>query len=746
MLEKFTQNNKAENIRRWITQVDLSSADILQTEREIYAALSKANRKKQSWASAHVAPLAEPVDMLALVGDLFNDAAEEINYQINRTNNLYSWLSATNNTLKAELDTVERLVTQATDDTQHISIVIGDENRNFYWVSDSFNNTTFVDKKNTTGLIDTDYGMAILSPIASQAVTDFSATIDRQTTKGIPGANLYVVNPGKREGNLDPQPILESNETRNFSAMFDQDPSSWFELERNFIPRNQKVKMTTNRSYVYTESGQEQDIQSLTKNYDWTANIVWPDGVQDSGEGNKGVPLVEWRDLENESPILGAALATPVDADLNTDAVLTIDVNFTVPISLSNIKLLPFVREDSLPIRIKTIEAKANLDTILIARDTELGTNRSTNLVQREIARRTGAQQVGSLITVPTDREITSIRVTLTSSPKKATNGLAHIFRDVLTEYRTERNHLLWRTADQWKDWARRAFNESVPKITSYSATPGIVGTLVSGSNIAYTALRVARAVNDRNIEKTKNDILKDQKRNLSEAKEFMGNNATLSSNGDKIFGTDNPAKVNGDGTGAGTIQDFVNSGLIKPGFSTTLQAGLSKLGSVGSWLNKAIPVVGNILALNDLVGGFFAVDKSTNVLEDRLGYDVFKGHRAAIAIRSLEFLKSVYTTESIIQSTKREFPGLVSKVGVFVDEMIPEQWGPGDWISYYLSTDGSNWTVVPKLTDTSLERSLTLSSPTKTIYFKAVIKGNSYDPYHTPQLKHYSIQGLPAG
>ena len=60
MLEKFLQNNKAENIRRWINSVNLDSADILNTEKEIYSALKKANRR-QSWQATPVAPLAEPV-------------------------------------------------------------------------------------------------------------------------------------------------------------------------------------------------------------------------------------------------------------------------------------------------------------------------------------------------------------------------------------------------------------------------------------------------------------------------------------------------------------------------------------------------------------------------------------------------------------------------------------------------------------------------------------------------------------
>ena len=156
--------------------------------------------------------------------------------------------------------------------------------------------------------------------------------------------------------------------------------------------------------------------------------------------------------------------------------------------------------------------------------------------------------------------------------------------------------------------------------------------------------------------------------------------------------------------------------------------------------------MLGAVLALDNLVGGFFAVDKSANVLEARIGYDIFKGHRAAVGIRDITLLKVVYTNESIIQSTKREFSGPVSKIGLFVDEYIPEHWGAGNWITYFISTDGTEWKAIPKLTDSTLEKSLVLTNPTKFVYFKAVIKGNSADPFHSPQLKHYALQGLPVG
>ena len=691
MLEKFLQNNKAENIRRWINSVNLDSADILNTEKEIYSALKKANRR-QSWQATPVAPLAEPVDMTALVGDLFNGANQEIGYHIGRVDDFYTWLADTNNVLKAELESVEKLVTQATDDIQDISIVIGDENKNFYWVSDSFNNTTFVDSNASTSLVDTDYGAALLGAVELRTISSLTANINREITNGIPGANLYIVNPGTRGNNAEPQPILEATDSRNFGSILDSDPSSWFEIERNFIPPRQKIKMQFGRAFTYTESGEEKDVREITKNYDWTANVQWPDGYQDSGPDGKGLPLAEWRNLDTENPMLGSSASNNL---LNTDAVLGIDLSLRNPTSLSYIRILPFTREDSSPITIKNLEVYSGENAITVARDIELGSNRSTTKLQREILRRTGPQTTGSLLAIPTDRDITDIKIVLTSPPAKVKNGFAHIFKDVLTEYRTERNHLLWRTADQWKDWSRRGYNENVPQFTTSSSRPGLVGTLLDAANVAYSLGRTIKA----------NDASKPLPTPSTAAKQ--GVNAVIGDKAIKLTGS---------------------------------------LGSAGAWLGKTVPVLGAVLALDNLVGGFFAVDKSANVLEARIGYDIFKGHRAAVGIRDITLLKVVYTNESIIQSTKREFSGPVSKIGLFVDEYIPEHWGAGNWITYFISTDGTEWKAIPKLTDSTLEKSLVLTNPTKFVYFKAVIKGNSADPFHSPQLKHYALQGLPVG
>ncbi len=667
MLDKFIKSNKAEKVRKSLDLVDFSSADILETERDIFAALVRSQRPN-NWTATPVAPLAEPVDLTALVGDLLNESRDEIKYHVGRVDNIYLLLSDLNNTLKSEVESVERQVTQASDDIQDISLVIGDENISYFWISDSFNNNSFVDPDRTTCLVDTDYGMTTLSPINFEVISTFSAQIDQNETLGVPGANLVILNEGKHGlQDQEPLPILESTETRNFGAIFDSDPNTWFEIERNFIPQKQKL-MRQGRAFVSSEAGIETDVKEATKDLDWKVIVEWPNGLLDGGADGKGKEIAEFRNLDLENPL----------NQQNPNVHLVFDIVLDSPSQISSLRLLPFQRETG-TINVDSIRVLVGDVWVDVVRDVQLGSNRSTTRLQREILRRTGVQTTGSIYAIPTDREISRIRVSLSAQPQAPKYGFGHLFQDVQTEYRTERNHGLWRTVNKWREWGRIPINKEVPRLKSSNDRPKLVGTLINSAGAIGVLGRVYK-------------------------------NLTA------------PAALGG-------------AGLNLTG----------SLGAVGAWLGKAVPIVGAILALDQLVGGLFSVKKSEKVRNVKQGYDVFKGYRAAIALRDLTILKTQYVAESVIQSVKREFAAPVSKVGLFVDEYVPESWGPGDWITYYVSVDGTNWVPMPKLTDTTLEKSLVLDTPTSTLFFKAILKGNPDDIYHSPALRHYSLQGLPA-
>jgi hypothetical protein len=737
MLEKFNQDNKAELIRNAIRGIDFDSADITEKERQIYKAILNFNKKPASFPP--ISPLAEPFNLNELVGDHFNIAIKELGYNLKRIDNIYLLLNESNNSIQAELESVEKSLQKTTDAVQDIGIAVGDETKEYYWISDTFNDSSFVDLNKSDCLVDTDYGMVTLAPQRIDVVNNYFVTVNHEESAGIPGCNLLVLNLPSKNPTQEPNPTYEKNDTRNLLNILDNDPTTWFEVERNFIPPVQKLSKQ-GRAFVYSEaSATTQDVLEATNNLDWKIIVDWGDGNIDAGQDSKGVPLAEFLDIEKTTAnvlpkgLAGAAgsLFGAVKTPRSLKAKLSLQLELLAPTVLSSLKLLPLVRMQE-SINVDSIQVLPDgEDWITIAADFELGSNKATNKLQREILRRTGFQSTGSIIANPTDLPITKIKILLSSDPVLTKYGLAHPFKEIQQKIRTERNHLLYRTVDKRIKWERIAISENPPQYQVKNSQPKLMGALVDLAKIANFANNLYQSLPDVPV---KNSAQAPQGGGLTPG--YGGGSGVGSGGGG--FG----------GIGGGSVSQPGAGPLAAAGQITSLAPMLVKaggtLGQVGTFLGTAAPYVGAFLALNSLVGGFFHVNKSIEIISTTVGYDIFKGYRAAVGLRGIDLLKSSYADSSTIQTVKRQFPGPVSKVGLFVDEYIPAAWGPGDWISYSISEDGSTWIAIPKLTDTTLERSYAPSKPITELYFRATMKGNPADPYHTPTLNHFALMGVP--
>jgi len=702
MLEKFLQDNKVDAILKAIQNIDFSNADkvdailkaiqnidfsnadISAKEQDLYRAILQT--RKQTVKYPPIAELAEPFNLNELVGDHFNITINELANSLRRVDNIYNWINESNNSLKAELEGVEKILQKATDAVQEISLVSGDENKEFYWVSDTFNDSSFIDMAASTCLIDTDYGMATLGPQKIDVINNYSVAIDHEQTNGIPGCNLLILGTGANiTVNQEPQPKYETADTKNLTAIVDQDPSSWFEIERNFIPPKQKLSRQ-GRAFVTSESTTDLlNVKEITNNFDWKIIVDWGDGNVNAGRDGKGMEIAEFLDVENAS----------VDSKVK----LVLDINLNSPTVLSSVKLLPLTRLNEL-INIDSIKAlPEGEEWITVVSDLELGSNKATNKLQKEILRRTGFQSVGSVIAIPTDLPITKLKITLSSNPVLAKYGLAHPFKEIYEKIRTERNYVVFNTVKTRYKWERIAISDNPPTYQVKNNQPKLFGALVDIANLANIT----------------NSIVSPYKQSQQPAK--------------KVLGALNTAQQ------AGTLA----TGLAQVGGSVGAAAG-----SAASFLGAAMPYVGAFLALNNLVGGLFHVNKSIEIVDTKTGYDIFKGYRAGIGLRGIDFLRTEYAATSTVQSVKRKFQGLVDRIGLFVDEYVPASWGPGEWISYSISEDGSTWVDIPKLSDTTLERSYKTSKPLDEIYFRAVLRGNEVDPFHSPALNHFALMGNP--
>ena len=665
--------NTPSKLNEGLAAVDFSVADVSQIERGIYKALLKAKKQYTSYISP-IAPYSEAADLDALVGDQIMSVRDSLAFSADRLNSLYSGLNELNNTFKAELDSLDSLVTSA-------SVAINGLNRQavavksqYCWVSDSFNSSLFVDKPKTTALVDTDYGMLSLNLQSFEDVTSYELSVDKTGTVGLPGCNLMILDiPFMGTDKKEPEVSLESNNTLSLGNIVDNDSSTWFEIERNFIPQNQKMQMLA-QANVYSAAGTLKDVKAVTKDLDWKVFVQWGNNPVDQGPDNNGYSLAEFIDLEKE-------LTAGVDPKKYAVR-LTFNAVLKTPQPLTAIKMIPFIR-GSQSVHIESLNVLIDDGWLEIIKDVDLGTDKSTSTIQQNNVKNTGITSSGSIYFIPTDKDIKQITVVMYSNPEKVKLGFAHAFRDFYHKQRSERNHGLWKTVDTWHEWKREPIDKTPP-------------TLVSSVK-----------------------------------------------NAGKVSGTAAPTPVStapSGGSGGG-----INPVSLAQG-TQLVQAGLKAvgLGPAAMWLGKAVPVIGGVLLVADLVSKLFTYSHTDTIEDARQAYDIFTGYRAALGIRGFSLLRAKYNSSATFYSLKRDFGQPVSRVGIVVDETIPEGWGAGDWVKYYGSVDGTTWFVLPKLTVSTLDQGKVLDTPVSGMYVKIELRGNVNDVYRTPTVQNYALEGMP--
>lgn len=702
-MNSFSEQSRIENIRRWLDSVDLTNADILAVERDIQAALYRSQNANR-WEYSPIAPYAEPFNLEELVGSMFKDSQRELSFQAKRTDNLYSWLNETNNMLKAEAEAAEALVVKASDAIRDISFVTQDRNFQFYWVGDSFNTKNIVGDQSTV-LVDTDYGEITLPPQTLTPVNGILPIVNPTETKGLPGCNLLVLDlPTTIQSNQELSPTLEAADTTNLGNAFDQDPSTWFEIERNFVTPKQRV-VRVGRSWKTDSNGTLEDVKKITKDYDWKVLVQWPNtNVILSGDDGKGIRIAEFREVEKSNITSLSQTISTVDGSTDYDVRLVMDLNFQSPQVASILKINPMIRPGQGEVKVESVVLFTGGVEIPIAKDVEVGlANRSITQLGREILRRTGSQSVGAIYSIPTNRPIDRIRIVLRSKPYKAPNGLAHAFREEHIEKKTTSKFLFVSSTSRKKYWERKPIDETTPTLSSSYSSPKLFGSTTPLLDLLALA-----------------GLLQPQPQYVKITGQTVG------------------------GQVVGSVQQV--QALTNPGFTNAIGGSVGKaLGGVGKALGQVAPIIGGIVAIDGLIKSAFGSSTRKKTLEKRSGYDVFEGYRAGIALRDIEVSQVVYSPEAVFYSTRLQFNGRVSKVGLIVEEIVPEEWGVGDWINYSISADGVNWVNLPKLTDVSLDKAAEFDTPTDSVFLRAVLKGNASDPYRSPRIKNIVLQGVPA-
>lgn len=674
-----------DNLKDWLNKVDTTGADLPEIERNLSVVLAKGAANRGDWQPTPIAPLAEPTDLDAMTGDLARFYSLKIRTAAEHTDKLFENLVELNNVLAAEMESANKALSAASDDVQIVTTLTQDQASQYVWVAESFNNNLNLDPTRTTALIDTDYGQVSLPPQEFANVQDYSVDIPSSSIQGIPGCNLLVLDltsPGSAD--KGPEPTLEDADTTNISSMFDNNNQTWFEMERNFIPKMQPLRRA-GRSLVYELGGKTENVIEETKDYDWRATIVLPDGSTKTGADGKGELIAEF--IEDTDP---SGLE-------KNDTQVTIKLTLTTPQPLSEIRINPYLRPGQGDLIIEQIDVVAQGQTIVVAKNKKANIETtSIRTLEKEVLRRTGSQTVGAMFEVPTDRDISQIIVRLRgkTAPVK---GLAHPFAEEEVETKTTRRFLFIPSKSTKTEWNRKPISQSGKVIGGNTSTSNILGAL---SPILQSIM--------------------------------TGSSSTLSS--------------------IGSVGNLISSIASSPkslNLGSKDVAGLGKimggLGKVGSIISSVVPVVGAVLSIGELANAAFGTTKSSQVIGQASGYDIFKGYRSCISIRDIGLLRVVYSSSAEVVTKKLIFPRRVTKVGLIADHTVPSDWGQGEWIRYFLSIDGVEWKPVLPLSDTTLENSLSLDSPTDAVYVRGVLSGNAEDVHRSPKINNIVLQGLPA-
>lgn len=242
--------------------------------------------------------------LASMLIDPWTQVEESINEEWTEWENLRHLLGDDYNRLKAEVVGIDSLIGTVTTKTTQFALGSSDTIDRFVWASDSFLGYDYIDQDHTTAFVDTKSGVITLS-VDSLDIIDSQISnlvVDKQNSVGIPGNNLEVKDPGQAglpEANPEPSPILygDPDPHTSLTALFDNQPNTWFEWETNFLPQVQKL-IKLRSAYVYDSAGgKEEDILNITgkKGWGWKRYILWPgDTNWDKGPDGDGYWIADF--------------------------------------------------------------------------------------------------------------------------------------------------------------------------------------------------------------------------------------------------------------------------------------------------------------------------------------------------------------------------------------------------------------------------------------------------------------------
>lgn len=344
------------------------------------------------------------------------------------------------NNLDAALNILEFGVKELSSKVSNVIYNQANEITDFVWVSDTFATRDNTDKA-TTALVNTDRGLLTLTPTSYLSVTSFTPTLNEEVmkkTKTFPGCNLLALRVTPGGENTEPKAEFDTNDSSNLLHLFDNKETTHFEVERNFIYSKQKAKQS-GKAYVSDISGSEIDVLNVTNNFDWNVNLYWPEALQlDEGADKKGYSIAEF---------IQPIASSEVRVNLSSSAEFAVTLTMNEPMTLSGVRLDPFIRhkKNVSKVKLATVKLEGLEKPVTIAKEFVLNPGETTatkfNLFETKIS------SSGKFIPINSSRRVESVFLHFEGSASEDVL-FGHPFVWVNVHRRSERNYGLFKSVD----------------------------------------------------------------------------------------------------------------------------------------------------------------------------------------------------------------------------------------------------------------------------------------------------------
>lgn len=265
-------------------------------------------------------------------------AREDLEVAAEQAAELAGWTTQLANLSQSERAGLDELLREVTATVDNFRLWVSDSVTDFLWSGDTFADASKLDPSSSVHL-DPVAGLVSLAPVSSTSLNDqiTAARIDPVLSAGgLPGNNLEILDPGTEAftgGRPEPAPVRYRDvlpRSDQLAALWDHQPDTWFDWERNYIPVPQPT-LRAGKALVADPGGKPN--RKIPRLPGWKCFRYWPGQEQlDTGVRRQGYPLAYFT-TEDRQPLR-----------------LALEWELATATRLSWLQLTPLVRGQAYPV------------------------------------------------------------------------------------------------------------------------------------------------------------------------------------------------------------------------------------------------------------------------------------------------------------------------------------------------------------------------------------------------------------